>query len=354
MQQHSSAPAFGPNEGPDRSAKHLACYIADMSDISRPPLDKVQAIEAWVARLYGAALSAPPQKFRSWALNSLKQLIPFDGALWGSGIATASRFHTVTTVGLPEGFPQRLQATASVNPLLPKILSNLERPVDMESVLDDDAFHQSEVYRQCFGPAGIERILSTGHADPRSGLSSLVSLYRKDASNRFSQEEKQLQLRLTLHLFASASHSFFMHLMRNTEPLDGRCSALVDRHGLYHEAQPQFHDLLDEAFPKRSQSLPFPVPEPGTRSRVQNLCVSCDALDDLFMLQIWKAGPLDELTTREHQVVTAVAQGLSFKQAAKRIGIAPSTVANHLYRIYRKLGVNSRTELARLVYPEEG
>ena len=31
--------------------------------------------------------------------------------------------------------------------------------------------------------------------------------------------------------------------------------------------------------------------------------------------------------------------------------MAPSTVANHLYRIYRKLGVNSRSELADLVYP---
>jgi DNA-binding CsgD family transcriptional regulator len=47
----------------------------------------------------------------------------------------------------------------------------------------------------------------------------------------------------------------------------------------------------------------------------------------------------------------AVSQGLSFKQAARKIGVAPSTVANHLYRVYRKLGVQSRTELAAVVHP---
>ena len=310
-------------------------------------------VESWIARLYGSALSLPPEQFRRSALESLDQLIPFDGALWGSGTAAETRFHTVTTVGLPADFPQRLQATAHLNPLYPEILSNLGRPVDMQSVLDDTAFHASEVYRQCFGPAGIERILATGHADPRSGLASLVTLYRRDQTRAFSEAEKSLQQRLTLHLFESASHSFFMHLMRNTEPLDGRRSALVDRHGLFHEAQPEFHDLLDQAFPQRSQSLPFPIPEADTQTRHGKLCVRCEAMGELFMLQVWIAGPLDELTARERQVVTAVAQGLSFKQAAKRIGIAPSTVANHLYRIYRKLGVNSRTELARLVYPEQ-
>jgi DNA-binding NarL/FixJ family response regulator len=49
--------------------------------------------------------------------------------------------------------------------------------------------------------------------------------------------------------------------------------------------------------------------------------------------------------------VQAVSQGLSFKEAARKIGVAPSTVANHLYRVYRKLGVYSRTELAALVHP---
>ena len=50
----------------------------------------------------------------------------------------------------------------------------------------------------------------------------------------------------------------------------------------------------------------------------------------------WPAGLPDRTRARNRH---AIAHGLSFKQAARRIGIAPSTVANHLYRVYRKLGV---------------
>jgi DNA-binding NarL/FixJ family response regulator len=82
------------------------------------------------------------------------------------------------------------------------------------------------------------------------------------------------------------------------------------------------------------------------------LCVRAEPLGDVFLVYLWPAGPLDRLTQREREIVYAVAQGLSFKQAAKKIGVAPSTVANHLYRVYRKLGVYSRTELAALVYPD--
>lgn len=309
--------------------------------------------DALVARLYRNALGVPPDRYRAWALEQVAQLIPCDGALWGSGTAAQMRFHTQTVIGLPDDFPQRLEATAPINPLLPRILARLGHPVDMRSVLSDKAFHASQIYRQVFGPLGIERILSTGHLDARSGLYSLVTLYRRDAGRGFTALEKSRQQRVTYHLFNAASHSYFLHLLRNTERVIGRGAAVVDRHGLFHEVQPHFHDLLDQHFPghRGHRSLPFEMPAPGRSLTLDKLCVQCQALGDLFVLTIWTAGPLDRLTAREREVVMAVSQGLSFKQAARKIGVAPSTVANHLYRVYRKLGVGSRAELAGVVHP---
>lgn len=309
--------------------------------------------DALIARLYRNALAVPPERFRTWALEQVAQLIPCDGALWGSGVAAQMRFHTVTVIGLPADFPQRLQATAAINPLPARILSQLGQPVDMEDVLPDRDFHASEIYRRAFAPYGVERILATGHHDLRSGLYSLVTLYRRDANAHFTPLEKQHQQHITFHLFNAASHSYFLHLLRNTDRVVGRGAAVIDQHGLFHEAQPRFFDLLDEHFPERERSagLPFPVPSPGETVARGKLCVRCEALGDLFMVQIWKSGPLDRLTNREREIVMAVSQGLSFKQAARKIGVAPSTVANHLYRVYRKLGVSSRTELATVVHP---
>lgn len=311
--------------------------------------------DRYIAMLYRSGLSIPPEQYRSWALQQLAAVIPHDGALWGSGTISGWRFHSRTVVGLPDEFPAQLQATSAINPLLPKIMANLEHPVDMESVLSDEEFHQSEIYKQVFQPHGIERILSTGHLDPRSGLYSLVTLYRRDATQRFTDLEKERHRRITYHLFNAASHAFFLQLWRRAErPAQGG-AAVVDEQGRFHEAQPRFLDLLEQHYPARDepQALPFPMPAPGENITVGALCAQTEPMADMFIIRIWPAGPLDRLTAREREIVHAVAQGLSFKQAARKIGVAPSTVANHLYRVYRKLGVYSRTELAALVYPSE-
>ena len=52
------------------------------------------------------------------------------------------------------------------------------------------------------------------------------------------------------------------------------------------------------------------------------------------------------LTPTERQVAELVAQGLQTKQVAGRLFVSPKTVEGHLSRIYGKLGVGSRTELA--------
>jgi DNA-binding CsgD family transcriptional regulator len=52
------------------------------------------------------------------------------------------------------------------------------------------------------------------------------------------------------------------------------------------------------------------------------------------------------LTPTERRVAELVAQGLQTKQVAGRLFVSPKTVEGHLTRIYGKLGVSSRTELA--------
>lgn len=318
------------------------------------PSDAIDPLDRMIARLYRSGLQIAAPQFRGWALAELAQVLPCDGVLWGSGVLAEMRFHTVTVHGLPAAFPAQLESTSAANPIVPHLLTRLDTPIDMRDVCPDKSFFSSELYRSTFAPFGINRILSTGHLDRRSGLYSLLSLYRKDRDATFTDADKQRQKRASYHLFNAASHSFFLHLARTyaNRPADA-AGAVVDGEGLFHEAQPRFLDLLDERMPERQgQRLPFPVPAPGTVGAQSGLMVRCEQLGDLFLIIVWPAGPLDRLTAREREIVYCVAQGLSFKQAAKKIGVAPSTVANHLYRVYRKLGVYSRTELAGLVHPQ--
>lgn len=48
------------------------------------------------------------------------------------------------------------------------------------------------------------------------------------------------------------------------------------------------------------------------------------------------------LTLREVEVLGLIARGLTNRQVARRLGIAPKTVGNHVERIYQKAGVSTR------------
>ncbi len=52
-----------------------------------------------------------------------------------------------------------------------------------------------------------------------------------------------------------------------------------------------------------------------------------------------------ELTDREHEIVIALVEGLSYKMAAARLNISVETVRHHIKNIYRKLQVNSKSEV---------
>jgi DNA-binding NarL/FixJ family response regulator len=55
------------------------------------------------------------------------------------------------------------------------------------------------------------------------------------------------------------------------------------------------------------------------------------------------------LTGRELQIATLIAQGATNREAAVALALSPKTVGAHLQRIYRKLGIHRRSQLAYLI-----
>ncbi|MGH3751741.1 MAG: LuxR C-terminal-related transcriptional regulator [Pseudonocardiaceae bacterium] len=58
------------------------------------------------------------------------------------------------------------------------------------------------------------------------------------------------------------------------------------------------------------------------------------------------------LTVREREIAGLAAQGLSSQRIAERLVLSVRTVDNHLHRVYAKLGISSRAELAPVQSPE--
>ena len=56
------------------------------------------------------------------------------------------------------------------------------------------------------------------------------------------------------------------------------------------------------------------------------------------------------LSDREFDVLKLVADGRSNNEISEQIQISVSTVKKHIYNIFNKAGVNSRTQLLNLIY----
>jgi DNA-binding CsgD family transcriptional regulator/GAF domain-containing protein len=61
------------------------------------------------------------------------------------------------------------------------------------------------------------------------------------------------------------------------------------------------------------------------------------------------AGPLVALTPREREVAALVVDGLADREIAQRLYLSRHTVSQYVKRVYRKLGVDSRVALTRLL-----
>ncbi len=310
----------------------------------------------FISQLYRGSAQVALADFPYWALDLLQQVIPFDGAIWATGHISTQEFHTQANVDVDKEIFTRLKATLDLNPIFAKLLAKQGQPIDMADVIDDEAFYRSEIYQQCFQPFGIERILSSMHLEQGSGIFTLLTLYRYDRDQLFTAQEKKRQQQLLFHLLSASAHRQLLALVENnpsTTKDKYAHNAICDAKGVYRVVSSGFLEMLaTQNCPDDIQKLPFAIKKEDGEYSYQNLQITQTQLGELFRITVRLKNKVDQLTSREKQVVEGICQGQTFKQIAKNLHLSPSTVSNHLYRIYLKLGINSRSELAELVAKE--
>ena len=310
-------------------------------------------LDASIARLYRLAAQTT-KGYRRRALTELAQVIDFDGALWGTGHLDSEGFHSVDVLGVDDSYPEALAEYKTINPFYDALKASPSATVDMASVMNDETFYKSQVYLKFFSQYSVERVMGVLLPDESTGIMSLVSLYRFDREKPFNQEDRAVLPRMVYHLVQAASHAYFLHLKQKKDTLNKAALALCDRHGLFFEVQPRFMELLTQHYSKDTLGrLPFSLLDNKTSQANGNLQFEKESLGDLVCVSLWETSPLDLLSPREQEVMQAITRGLSFKEAAREIGVASSTVSNHLYKIYRKLNISSRSELAQVVNPNK-
>lgn len=87
----------------------------------------------------------------------------------------------------------------------------------------------------------------------------------------------------------------------------------------------------------------------GMASLVIQLLLIFLAIFRQFNTTTMEFANLETLTTRENEIVRAYCNGFTYQEISASFFISPNTVKTHLKNVYKKLGVNSKVELLKLI-----
>lgn len=130
--------------------------------------------------------------------------------------------------------------------------------------------------------------------------------------------------------------------------------------GVIHCAHPRFVELMRREWPQwPSTHLPACVLD-GLR-RVggggytgRSIELSAQRSGELLFVRARTPNPPAQLSARERRVAALYGSGRSHKAIARELQLSPATVRNHLQRIYAKLGVKDKAQLAGLMLRCDG
>lgn len=303
--------------------------------------------------LYRSAREVPLDEFQEQALLLLKALLPFDVARWGTGVRDAQGvvFHAPY---LYNDSPESLQDYAPVRDQDNVAFFCMAHPGQtVNCYLPEQSRHskQLEAYARRYGH---EQGLVTGFHDPSTGALASVSLYRASVQRPFSETQRQLMQAVFPHLQEALkiNQTLQAERLRDVEDRERWAVAVADMGGLLCFSEPGFLTAMETEWPDTSlhaipQLLFRRLLETPHRTFVGRKIVVAPFLTKrLIFLKARVREELDNLTAREREIAELVAAGLTHKEVAKTLNIAPSTVNNHLQAIHARIGARNNAELA--------
>ncbi len=296
------------------------------------------------------------RELQSFAFEAFGEIVPFDSGAVGNGvIENGSR--ELFDAYLYRQPPELLTRWPDVRPLDRVAAAALSAPGRTRN-LDVGVLYADEprMLRHC-REFGQEHWLTTMTVDGRGGLYQAVSVFRADRDRPFSESDRFLTELFVPHFVEAMRTARLQQLGAHGKAaaIHPSAAAVVNSEGVVVEAEPGFVDVLSEAFPLWSGPRLPDAFEPVT-GEARSLTFTAEGLyvesvpsHDLRLLRVRRATQVDALTSRELEVAKEFARGASAQAVGKALGIATNTVRVHLCRVYGKLGVGSKTELARVL-----
>ena len=312
-----------------------------------------------ILELYRAAKETPVDEFQELALALVKQQTSFRTAFWGSGEMTSSGL-IAQSIHLHNEPPEMLKDWVRINrkdTVIDDVFSNPGHALISHTPSRYKAIGDGEIldYAKHYGHMSI-MVVSTMSASHPAG--QWLSLYRPDQHDHFTQAEGHLLEQLAPHLAEALEINRLLgqaHISEHGDPGTAGTRAIARSDGTLYHCGKKFTDLLLEIWPEwQCGRLPEELMvalHPGREIILSNhgIAVSASVLGNMLMLTIRRISPLHILSQRELEVARLYGAGNSYKEIGLLLDISPSTVRNFLGRIYTKLGIGNKMELASML-----
>ena len=294
----------------------------------------------------------PCDEFRHRLLTGLMALVPFEKAIWAAAsLNDGMSLRAPELYGIDREALAEYERASYADPRLPVVLATPGVALAYSARPDDP-----KPYLEMIRTLGIAHFLSIAQYDRPLGLAGGMVLFRGPGEAGFTEDERALVEAAFPHLMAGWTECQLGDLTRRTTGGSRLPHASAASHGpLLLAADPAFAGLLRREWPTwTGPHLPEALIDAASRSPRSryvgaNIVATTRMAVDTTLLTVRERSPADDLTARELAVAQLCAEGLSYKEIAERLGVAPATARNHIAAAHRRLGVTRNSEIGRLL-----
>jgi DNA-binding CsgD family transcriptional regulator len=317
-----------------------------------------------VADLYSGPFHSGDDNFKDFAFSCIGKAVPFDSAVWASGDHDANRIFDIHLVNQEPTFLASYVANHVETDLVrARAIADPGVSYRIEDTMPMEAYRALPVYQEFGARMGIEHSMGTAAYDPVTGVLNLVLLWRADRDAPFTDEERRLKEKLVPHMVKSWHHRETLRLLKLSRPEAGTMdgvpvgAAIIDPSGLVRAADAAFGNSLRAVYEGwTGPDLPAELARfISSGQDVQDMDACRFRLvrsEQGHILIATARSPVSSLSPTELEVARLYAQGQSYSEIAADRAVSTSTVRNQIAAIFRKLGLHSKLELARLLSGE--
>lgn len=306
--------------------------------------------------LYRASRELPPEEFQEAALGLIKAVLPFDSSRWCTARLTFEGivFNSIHTYEEPVEIIQDYQEVKEEDPIGIAAALGKGRTINANAAEVMKGKERSAFmdYLRRYRHQNMLVTALPNQQSEQTGLMDALSLYRFDPDHHYSERDRQLCQLLVPHLTEALVTNRVLHLKEMSVASDGGShpTAIADGKGILYHVMPGFSALLREEWQEwGGMHLPPALHQATiTERRVykgKKIMVASALIHDLLFLKVRRRLPVDDLSAREIEVAKCIADGLTYKEIAQKLNIAPATVRNHIQRIHDRVGAHTNAEL---------